>query len=229
MIDPQYYRRQPAVPRLLPLILSGDLEAGGDPGASGSAEVATQPCAFCGVHSGPWQSSVRSPDDGQRLVAACPLCFLCFHLERPSIDSEAVLIWLPEMSQAALNVTMRALHIELRALGEDLDDADQQRSNTPGRAHLDYARAIFGERGAAAVARLGTDRPSELAAGFFRLSPSAYANRAKLLGGVRLLPRGHFYDRGADVYPEIVDFWRGASKPQSSLPPGRPAPLVPGR
>ncbi|HUC12417.1 MAG TPA: hypothetical protein VL985_18635 [Stellaceae bacterium] len=228
MIDPQSYRREPAVPRLLPLILSGDLEAGGDPGASGSAEVATQPCAFCGVHSGRWQSSVRSPDDGQRLVAACPLCFLCLHLERASIDSEALLIWLPEMSQAALNVTMRAIHIELRALGEDLDDADQRRSNAPGRAHLDHARATLGARGAPAVARLGTDRPSELAAAFYRLSPAAYANRTKLLAGMRLLPRGHFYDRGVDVYPEIVDFWRGASKPPPSLPPGRPAPLAPG-
>jgi intracellular multiplication protein IcmJ len=196
--------------------------------AGGSTEAETQPCAFCGVYSGRWQSSVRSPDEGQRVVAACPLCFLCCHLERPSIDAEAALIWLPEMSQAALNVTMRAIHIELRALGEDLNDADQRRSSAPERAHLDHARAILGARGAAAVARLGTDRPSELAAAFYRLWPAAYANRAKLLAGVRLLPRGHFDDRGADAYPEIVDFWRGASKPQSSLPPGRPAPLSAG-
>jgi intracellular multiplication protein IcmJ len=228
VVDPPSYRREPAVPRLLPLILSGDFETGSDPGASGSAEAGTQPCAFCGMHSGRWQRSVRSPDDRQRAVAACPLCFLCLHLDRPTIDAEAALIWLPEMSQAALNVTQRAIHIELRALGQDLDDAGQRRSNTPGRAHFDHARAILGARGAAAVARLGTDRPSELAAAFYRLSPGAYANRAKLLAGVRLLPRGRFYDRGADVYPEIVDLWRGASKPQSSLPPGRPAPLAPG-
>jgi intracellular multiplication protein IcmJ len=209
---------------LLPVVLSADLDSDDTPGSALPAN--TLSCAYCGTVSGGWQKSVRSPVDAQRRVAACPLCFLCCHLERPSIDAEAALLWLPEMSQAALNVTMRMIHTELRALGEDLDDAPLR--NTPKGAKIDRARSALGVRRAAASARLGTDRPSELAAALYRLSPGAYVNRSTLLSGVRLLPRGHFYERGADVYPEIVDYWRGLAAPPASSPPGRPAPLSEG-
>ena len=39
------------------------------------------------------------------------------------------------------------------------------------------------------------------------LSPAAYARRAALLGGLRLMPLGRFFDGDRDVYPEIVDSW----------------------
>jgi intracellular multiplication protein IcmJ len=78
-------------------------------------------------------------------------------------------------------------------------------------------------RAAAVASRLGTDKPSELAGALYRLSHGAYANRAKLLDGVRLLPLGRFYAGNKDVYPEIVDSWRGISKPSPGLAPVRPA------
>jgi len=212
---------------LLPLVLSAYLDALGEAVAFPPHADAEQ-CAFCGVQSGRWQRFIRSSTDRRRLVAACPLCFLCCHLERPSIDKEAALVWLPEMSQAALNVMMRAIHMGLRALSEDLGDGDEERcSNTPERARLDRARTALSERRRDAVARIGTECPSELAAALYRLSPAGYANRAKLLAGVRLLPRGHFYDRGANIYPEIVDFWRGIAGPHASPTPGGLAPVVP--
>jgi len=43
-------------------------------------------------------ASARSSHDS---AAACVLCYLCHHLERPRIDEETVLVWLPEMSQPA--------------------------------------------------------------------------------------------------------------------------------
>jgi hypothetical protein len=151
------------------------------------------------------------------------LCYLCRHLERPRIDEEAALVWLPEMSQPALNVTMREIHLQLRTLGEDLYDAGRLRVDTPERLRLYYARSALSARAAAAASRLGTDKPSELAGALCRLSAGAYANRAKLLDGVRLLPLGRFYAGNKDVYPEIVDSWRGISKPPPGLAPVSPA------
>jgi len=166
-------------------------------------------------------SAARSAACGQ---AACALCFLCHHLERPRIDEEATLVWLPEMSQPALNVTMREIHFQLRALGEDLYDAGRLRLDTPERLRLYYARSALGARGTAAETRLGTDKPSELGGALCRLSPAAYANRAKLLNGVRLLPLGRFYAGNKDVYPEIVDSWREISKPPGVAAAAIPAP-----
>jgi hypothetical protein len=67
------------------------------------------------------------------------------------------------MSQPALNVTMREIHLQLRTLGEDLYDAGRLRVDTPERLRLWYARSALSARAAAAASRLGTDKPSELA------------------------------------------------------------------
>ena len=212
---------------LRPLVLSAKF---GDEEAPGFAE---RPCSFCGMDSGRWSPSAAAapvndePGRGDD-VAACALCFLCRHLERPFIDQEAVLVWLPEISQAALNVTVREIHIELRELGEELYDSGRLHRDTPERARLYHARFALGARGPAAANRLGTDRPSELASAFYRLSPAAYAHRAKLLDGVRLLPLGRFYDGGCDVYPAIVDSWRGPRKRRRPRVPASPVLLSAG-
>jgi len=180
-------------------------------------------CSFCGMHSRRSRRFAASARSSHDSAAACVLCYLCHHLERPRIDEETVLGWLPEMSQPALNVTMREIHMQLRTLGEDLYDAGRLRLDTPERLRLYYARSALSARGAAAASRLGTDKPSELAGALFRLSPAAYSNRAKLLDGVRLLPLGCFYAGNKDVYPEIVDSWREISQPPAVSAPVGPA------
>jgi intracellular multiplication protein IcmJ len=208
--------------RLRSLVLSayfGD-EIAGPLGAIGELNGSDeQRCPFCGMKSGRWQDFVASACTSHDCSAACVLCFLCRHLERPRIDEEAALVWLPEMSQPALNVTVREIHVQLRALGEDLFEAGPLRFNTPERLPLYYARSALGARTAAAANRLGTDKPSDLAGALCRLSPSAYANRAKLLGGVRLLPLGRFYAGNEDVYPEIVDRWCEIAKAAGASAP----------
>jgi hypothetical protein len=208
---------------LRPLVLSANFcdEGAGRPGAAGETDEAR--CAFCGVRSDCWQRFVAPARPSHDCVAACGLCYLSRHLERPRIDEEAALVWLPEMSQPALNVTMREIHLELRTLGEDLHDAGRLRLDTPERLRFYYARSALSARAAAVASRLGTDKPSELAGALYRLSPGAYANRAKLLDGVRLLPLGRFYAGNKDVYPEIVDSWREISKPSPGLAPVTPA------
>jgi len=102
---------------------------------------------------------------------------------------------------------MREIHTQLRALGEMLGDDDVLRLRTPGRHALCSARAELTARAAGAASRLGTDAPSELGSALCRLSPSVYARRSALLGGLRVLPRGRLFEADRDVYPEIVDTW----------------------
>ena len=83
------------------------------------------------MRSGCWQKFVAPARRSHDCVAACVLCYLCRHLERPRIDEEAALVWLTEMSQPALNVTMREIHLQLRALGEDLYDAGRRLDSSP--------------------------------------------------------------------------------------------------
>jgi hypothetical protein len=212
---------------LRPLVLStnfGD-EAAGSLGAASELlnNSDERRCPFCGMHSGLWQNFVAPACTSYGCSAACVLCFLCRHLERARIDEEATLVWLPEMSQPALNLTMREIHVQLRALGEDLYDAGRLRLNTPERLRLYYPRSALGARAAAAASRLGTDKPSELAGALCHLSGTAYANRAKLLDGVRLLSLGRFYAGNKDVYPEIVDSWCEIAKPAGASVAVRPA------
>ncbi len=182
--------------------------------------LADTPCTFCGTRSGAWQLAC-TPDDDVDVVragwtgAACPLCTLARHLERPRIDEEAARVWLPEMSQAAVNTTMREIHMQLRALGEGLHAEHRLRLDLPERRILHHARAALAARSAAAAACLGTTAPSELGGALFRVSSASYARRAALLGGLRLLPLGLFYEGGTDVYPAIVDTWLALAKPAS--------------
>ena len=165
-------------------------------------------CAFCGVAAGRWAGRGCLPP-GYRIVApACPLCSLPQHLERPRIDDEAALVWLPEISQAALNATLREVHVRLQALGEDVHAEAVFRKRDTALANLYYARAILAERRDAAEARVGTALPHELGLALLELSPAAYSRRAELLEGLRLLPLGRFFEDDEDVYPEIVGFWR---------------------
>src|ERR1700730_10898002 len=123
--------------RLRPLVLSANFggEVTGPRGAAGEAlnNSGELPCPFCGMPSGRWQRFVAALNRNHDGAVARVLCYLCRHLEQPRIDEEAGLIWLPEMSQPALNVTMREIHMQLRALGEEVHDAGRLRLNTRDR------------------------------------------------------------------------------------------------
>jgi intracellular multiplication protein IcmJ len=165
-------------------------------------------CGFCAQPGAAFPARVREP--AGEIIRGCALCFLAEHLERPRIDEEASLIWLPEMSQVVINTLMREIHIQLRTLGETLHTEFRLSLDTEERRRLFHARALLKGRCAAADVRLGTERPSDLAGAMLRLSDAAYRQRFKLLGGMRLLPLGRFFEGDQDIYPEIVDRWRAA-------------------
>ena len=179
--------------------------------------VAVLPCAFCGVRSGKWQMSAVGAAADAKVRSACPLCALPQHLERPRIDEEATLVWLPEVSQQAITALIRSLHLQLRALGEALPASSTFRKRGPQLRGLHYARAILAERSGAAESRLGTSLPSALGHSLLELSPAGASRQGQLLGGLRLLPLGRFFEGGKDVYPEIVDQWSHGSMVPSPL------------
>jgi intracellular multiplication protein IcmJ len=192
------------------ITLSVDPAFAGDTGQSALSDAG---CAFCGAPAGRWAGPGYLPCGGsvRTVAAACPLCALPQHLERPRIDEEAALVWLPEISQAALNATMREIHIAIQAVGEDVHADAVFRKRSAGLGTLYYARAVLAQRSAPAVARVGTASPRELGLALLELSSVAYASRAQLLGGLRLMPLGRFFQGEHDVYPEIVRFWRDSA------------------
>ena len=180
-------------------------------------------CGFCAQPGATFPARVRGP--AGETIRGCALCFLAEHLDRPRIDEEASLIWLPEVSQVVINTLMREIHIRLRTLGETLHAEFRLSLDTEERRRLFHARALLQSRGAAAVARLGTGRPSELAerdAAAFRRGLSAAIQAARrvapaavgtLLRGRsgylsrdrRSLARGHRRRRGARAWQVQAD------------------------
>ena len=68
---------------------------------------------------------------------------------------------------------------------------------------LEAIRA-FESRSGEAEARLGTNSPGVLGAALMRAKRQVYADRARLLGGLRLWPRGRFFVGGEDIYPRLI-------------------------
>jgi hypothetical protein len=189
---------------LQPLVMSVAVDATGAlPGGHVGNQADDSACVCCGGVIG---VAVGSAD-----AAVCLLCGLVRHLERPRIDEEARLVWLPEMSQAALNMVVRAAHCRLRTLGEKLDLDSTPSVATDDRVCLYHAQQALIARIEGAAGRLGSARPSDLADALLRLSPPAYRRRTHLLSGIRLLPAGRFFAGEDDIYPEVVDSWRGAA------------------
>lgn len=208
--------------RLLPLPLSAHpsaWSAGVEP-AEGQAAVPSAPCRFCGFNAGSCQERFHcngdhADDSADNLVPACPLCHLAQHPERPQIDAEASLIWLPEMSQAMLNCFVRSIHLTLHAEGEPVDMRRTPRSSAPGVLEAFRAYRALRERAAPAFDRLGSNSFAELGATLLDLRPKAYARRGELLAGLRLLPLGQFYRGGKDIYPEMLTAWVPTSATRS--------------
>jgi hypothetical protein len=163
-------------------------------------------CPFCWVRAAGRQEPLLGADGIEDL--ACALCHLVRHLERETIDEEAVLIWLPEMTQAAVNAMAHAAHRRLAAEGAlHLAAAPfaSHGSVEAGRAAaaLEAIRALAA-RAADAEALLRTASPRLLGAALLRARPQLYADRARRLGGLRLWPQGRFFVDGDDVYPRLI-------------------------
>jgi intracellular multiplication protein IcmJ len=180
----------------LPLVLSVR-ESGRKSG------YAQNSCPFCGAPFAEGQEPLVCAD-GTNDVSCAP-CHLVRHLDRHTIAEEAVLIWLPEMTQPALNKLASAAHRRLADAGalhraaDPLAGPHQDVASGP----IEALRAIE-KRRTDAEARLGTSSPRLLAAALLRAKPKFYEDRARLLGGLRLLCRARFIVDGEDIYPKLI-------------------------
>jgi intracellular multiplication protein IcmJ len=182
--------------RLAPLVLSVR-ESGRKAGCAQSS------CPFCGVRLAEGQEPFLCPDGSADF--SCAPCHLVRHLERDTIAEEAVLIWLPEMTQAALNALAHGAHRRL-ALEGALRWAASPFALTPDEVPngaLDVIRALEA-RSVEAETRLGASSPRVLGAALMRMKSKAYEDRARLLGGLRLWPHGRFFVDGEDIYPQLI-------------------------
>ena len=208
--------------RLLPLPLSAHPSAwaaSAEP-AEGQDPASSAPCQFCGFNAGSWQERFHcdgdhANDSADNLVPTCPLCHLSQHPERPQIDAEATLIWMPEMSQAMLNCFVRNIHLTLHGNNEPADMRRTPRSGSPGVLEAFRAYRALRDRAAPAFDRLGSNSFADLGAALLDLSPNVYARRAELLAGLRLLPLGQFFHDGQDVYSRMLTAWNPTSTSRS--------------
>ena len=159
-------------------------------------------CHFCGLTAG-----LHGMRIGQSI--SCVLCGVAQSLHRTMIDEEVRLIWLPEMSQPALNVLVRQIHIDLQVLGESVVCGDNPSHPGGMRTALYTAQRILRERSDAIVEKLGSSRASDLADALTVLSNRHVDVRNLPWGGLRAFPTGRFFVGGLNVYDEIVASWRG--------------------
>ena len=180
---------------------------------AGTAEPAS--CQFCGQPTAGWQVPYHLNDDHTdnrpgNVVTSCPLCHLPQHLNRPQIDGEAVLVWLPEMAQGVVSVLARHIHLSCVAAGFAPFEAQSARAPAARALAGYHAYRTLYERRAAADLRLGTTSPRQLGAALLELSAADYERRTNLLGGIRLLPTGRLYENGRDIYPDMLRDWTPA-------------------
>jgi hypothetical protein len=185
-------------------------------------------CALCNT-SGGWLDLYYIDHDHRNLapdnlLAACPLCRAGQSLHRPSISLEFLPVWLPEITQIAVNRIAAVLHRGLIAAGETpiID-----RHHRPARDDLTTRELVstylaFANRRPALGVILGGYAPSarELLT-LFHATDQRGRGRCpdRLAGGLRLLPLGRYFREGKDRYGEAI----GAVSPR----PARPGAAMP--
>lgn len=153
-------------------------------------------CQGCGWRSESWQELHHRNDNHsdfneRNLETLCPLCHQVFHLPTASLTRGGVLVWLPEIEQASLNLMCIGLFVA---------------QTLPSGPWAGVARNVYGsfeQRSAVIANQLGPPDPAFLAQLLVRLPPERYRERAKLLDGIRLLPYPSRF-QGA------TDYWRAA-------------------
>lgn len=209
--------------RLLPLVLSAHpsswhrLEPVG--GRQERHDPPTSSCRFCGCAAPGWLAwfhlnGDHDDDRPENRAGACPLCHLLQHLDRPQIEQEAGLIWLPEMSQAAVIALARRIHQVFLAHGEPPTLGRRPRTEAPAFIAAYCAYQALAARETALVDRIGTSAPAILGAALLELHSDIGVGPD--IAGIRLLPRGRLYQNGEDVYPRLL-----VAGPVPSFEPGR--------
>ena len=138
-------------------------------------------CQGCGWRSERWQEIHHKDNnhnnfDPMNLETLCPLCHQIFHLPTAASTGGGSLIWLPEMSQAQLNLLCIGVFVALH--------------QGPSRVQA-AARALFHQlesRKALMEEQLGSCNPGLLAQVLLRMTDDEKKKQDYMLSSVRLLP-----------------------------------------
>ena len=157
-------------------------------------------CLYCGFKSGRYQEIHHLNDDHsdhreQNLACICGFCHMNFHIGRVGLLGEAELVWLPELSATDVSHLARAIFVAIHAGGSMRNGAEALFSSM--RVRADDARR-----------RIGTSDPADLGEALLALDEKDYGQRGDKLEGIRLLPLGRKFNGDADVFPEMLDYWR---------------------
>ncbi len=205
--------------RLLPLGLTANAaswrhEAASLAGGQASLALARDGhvCRFCGLASGPWaevfhRNGDHADDSLDNLAAACPACHACQHLGRDGGDQEYLVVWLPHLTQAALNHLVRGIHHVFADHGEVAHMAAPPSQDTFVLRSAYAAYRALAACSSIAQASLGTSSPRLLGEALLSLPPSAASHATALVDGLRLLSRGRLFRNGVDVYPDCLECW----------------------
>ena len=209
--------------RLLPLILSVhpsvwsmEVAAIGQGAASSIFRRDRNRCRFCGQSASALREIVCV--DGDRtnvavagnLATACIVCAAAWGLHRPSAALEVLPVWLPEMSQRALNVLVRGLHVARLRCGVSAAPENAAGTEDPGARRPSECFARLAKRADVLRERTGVSLVADLPDLFLRADPDQGRCPEGLLHGLRLLHRGRHFVGGTDVYPKLLAMECGA-------------------
>jgi intracellular multiplication protein IcmJ len=175
-------------------------------------------CRYCGFASQQFQKAMPKDWVGDyadsELVTACAFCEQCFALDTVGAMGSGTLVWLPEISQAALHHIARAVY-GARALGEKLP----QKMHSAAQRAFDVLLHARGE----AKRRIGTDDPAVLASVLLEaVDEKTYKRRGEKLQGLRLLPLDRrITGQGSDPdqFPKMVSYWTSSEGPLGNVSP----------
>lgn len=152
-------------------------------------------CVYCGLRAPKYQEVHHGDDDHannapSNLFCVCPLCHQVFHLGLAGLEDGGDLIVAAEFSQAELNALTVAIWLAVASGSEYAGTARMVYEDLQKRSF--YVTSIFREWARQDNVELQEPfrfSPDMLANGLMSLTDEEYANRAALLGDLRLLPR----------------------------------------
>lgn len=153
-------------------------------------------CQGCGWRSERHQEIHHRNDDHRdfrdsNLETLCPLCHQVFHLPLVALNSGGSLMWLPEMTQAEVNLLCIPLFVAMKA------------DRHPWYASARQMYSLFQNRTVFMETKLGSSDPADLAQVLVNLTPDRYAQRETMVGSVRLLPH-------PSRFQMAIDYWNAA-------------------
>jgi intracellular multiplication protein IcmJ len=205
--------------------LSGPIDKAG--GASASSFDALQKevlnrdnhtCQYCGFKAQKYQV-VRSISHGKKTsnaadyTTACIFCDQAFEVDRVAAMKSGMLIWLPEIEQAALHHIARAIYVARITQGPTADAARK-------------ALEVITQRREEAKNRIRTDDPAILSLVMRDyIDANAYKTRDKKLDGIRIFPldRRIVSEGGLEFnqFPQILAYWRSKDGPFGAWQPAQ--------